>query len=89
MVANVMVVLLGALSMAGIGFGAVTVSNMPHGGFHMGGFGANGNAQNGQSAGPGGGCGMSYGAGVGTGNGTCFNNANGTCPYANQTGASR
>jgi len=85
MAANAMLVLLGALSLAGVGIGAATLSEMPCGGPHNGGCGANGNCPNGPAAGAGGSCGPANPVCTQADNGTCPYADDGACPYANQT----
>ncbi len=77
-----MLVLLGALSIAGVGIGAATLSEMPFGGPQNGGCGAYGSCPNGQAGGMMGGwgpanrgCALPY-------NGTCPHADDGACPYA-------
>lgn len=74
MAANAIMVLLGALSIAGVGIGAATVANTPFGGMHNGGCGANGSCPNGQNGMMGGAC--------GTSNPVCTQGVNGSCPQA-------
>ena len=88
MAVNTLVVLLGALSMAGVGIGAATISNMPHGGLHNGGCGASGYCPNGQAGGANGACGPANPVCTQGGNATCPNIANGTCPNVDPSGPS-
>lgn len=86
MAANALLVLLGALSIAGVGIGAATVSNMPCGGAHNGGCGANGYCPNGQAGGANGACGPANPACTSGYNSTCPYSENGTCPLASPEG---
>jgi hypothetical protein len=85
MAANAILVLLGAISIAGVGIGAATVSNMPCGGPHNGGCGANGHCPNGAAAGARGGCSPANPVCTQADNGTCPYADGGACPYLNQT----
>ena len=88
MAVNALVVLLGALSIAGVGIGAATVSNMPYGGLHNGGCGASGYCPNGQAGGANGACGPANPVCTQGQNGTCPLAESGVCPLVNQTGNS-
>ncbi len=89
MAVNVMLVLLGALSIAGVGIGAATLSDTPFGGPGQGGCGMNGNCPSGQAGGNGGACGTGNPVCNQADNGTCPLADDGVCPYANQTAGSR
>jgi hypothetical protein len=84
MAANAMLVLLGALSIAGAGIGAATLSDSPFGGPGQRGCGMSGNCPNGQAGGYGGACGTANPVCNQADNGTCPLADDGVCPYANQ-----
>lgn len=84
MAANAMLVLLGALSIAGAGIGAATLSDSPFGGPGQRGCGMSGNCPNGQAGGYGGACGTANPVCNQADNWTCPLADDGVCPYANQ-----
>ena len=88
MAVNALVVLLGALSIAGVGIGAATLSETPFGGTGQGGCGMSGNCPNGQAAGANGACGPANPVCTQGDNGTCPLADDGVCPLVNQTGNS-
>ncbi|MBM4249505.1 MAG: hypothetical protein FJ149_08765 [Euryarchaeota archaeon] len=83
MAVNSVLVLLGALSLAGVGLGAATFSQMPCGASANGGCGANGYCPGGQAAADRGACGPQNPVCNQTGGGSCPQAGEGGCPYTN------